>query len=99
MISEYGILGDRLARLDRLEKDIQVRAHVVPVVALVERIFANRFLADLRIMLRMPHLEVLFTHLRRETLRVVAGLGIDARLRRMAQLKFSGFEKAPGPQE
>src|SRR5215467_8316942 len=48
-VAEDRILGYRLPRLDRLEEHVQVRTHIVPVVAFVDGVLANRLFAQLRI--------------------------------------------------
>ena len=54
VIAKDRIFGHRLARPHRLEERLQVRTHVVPVVAFVGNILVHGFFAQRRIVLCMP---------------------------------------------
>src|SRR5690242_7320629 len=94
IVAEDSVLRKRLARFDGTEKRPEVRAHVVKVVAFVDVIFEERLLADLRIVLRMPLLEVSLAHGLREAVRVIAGRGIFARLRIMSDAELGDFKNS-----
>src|SRR5580692_695971 len=99
VVAEHRILRHRLARFYRLEEYVQVRTHVIPVVALVHSVFTHGFFAELRIVLGVPLLEVFFPHLRRERKSVVAGIHVDAGLRVVPQVELAGVEQAFRPHE
>src|SRR3984885_5569359 len=99
VIAEHCILGHRLARFHRLEKDIQVWAHVSPVVPAIHGVIVHGFFAELRVMLRVPLFQIFLMQFRREAVCVVAGSGIDARLRRVPQLELAGVENSLRPHE
>src|SRR5579864_464763 len=83
VIAEDCVFHHRLARPYAIEKSLQVRAHVVPVVAVIGGLFMDGFLAQLGIMLGMPLLEIFFAHLCGITVCIVARVRINSGLRRI----------------
>src|ERR1700676_2355963 len=83
VVAKNRVLRHRLPRLHRLEEDVQVRAHIVPVMPAIKDVFVRRLFAEWWIVLRMPLLQIFLAQFRGITRSVVAGLRIHARLRRI----------------
>ncbi len=73
-----------------------MRLHVVPIVSFICVGFDERLLADLRIVLRVPMLQILFAHRAGVAGDVIAGRFVLAGLRRVGHAEFRDFESALG---
>src|ERR1017187_2464302 len=93
VVAEHCIFCHRLARLHRLEKDVEVRTHIVPIVSLINDVFMHGLFPKYRVMLRMPLLHIFLPHLCREAEAVVAGIHVHTGLRRVPQIVFAGIEE------
>src|SRR5581483_10364545 len=99
VVPEHRIFRDVLARLHRLEENVQVRTHIVPIVAAVNRVLVLGFFAQGRIMLLMPLFEIGLAQLRWEARSIVTGRGVDAGLIIMLEIELSRIENALRPHE
>ena len=94
VMAEDGVFGERLAAAYRLEISPHVGTLVIPVVALVGVILAERLLAGGWVVFFVPFLVVSLAEIAREAGSVIAGGRILAGLRIMSDGKFSNFEDA-----
>src|ERR1700733_4291725 len=60
VVAEYDVLHHRLPGSDSLEKIPEMRLQIVVIIAFETLRFESRFMAELRVMFRMPLLEVWF---------------------------------------
>jgi len=94
IVPEDCILDHRLARLYRLEEIVQVWTHIVPVMAAIHGVFPHGFFSELRIMFRVPLLEVFVPQLCGKCICVVTRVQIDSSLRRVAKIEFASIENS-----
>src|SRR5437879_2144810 len=93
IVSKDRIFGNRFPRSDSLKESLQMRTHVVPIVAAIESVSVNRFLPQRWIVLGVPLFEVFFPQLPRVAGSVITGIGVNSSLRRMAKFKLPGIEE------
>src|ERR1700747_3012438 len=93
------VFDDRLSGADVLEEIPEVRADVIPVVSFIRVGLAERLLANLRVMLCVPFLEIRFAHRGGIAFRVVAGLFFLAGLWSEGHAEFGYLERAFGALE
>src|SRR6266568_9167046 len=99
VVAENGVFRHRLAVLHALEEFPEMRFFLVPGDAAIGKSFCDWFSAGLRIVLRMPLLEVSLTHGPRIADGVIARRLILARLREVGDGGFRDFQDSLGALE
>src|SRR6266568_1289803 len=99
VMAEDGVLRRRLAVLHALEEFPEMRFFLVPGDPAIRESFGDWFFAGLRIVLRMPLLEVSLTHGPRIADGVIARRLILARLREVGNGGFRDFQDSLGALE
>src|ERR1041385_1897145 len=88
MVSEHGILHQRLTRTNGFKKLPHVRPEVVVIVPFKAGGFRRRLLPGLGIVIRMPLLEVCVLQTRGQSVAVVAGRKVNTWLWNVGQAEF-----------
>src|SRR2546425_923748 len=99
VVAESGVFRHRLAVLHALEKFPEMRFFLVPGDPAIRESFGDGFFAGLRIVLRMPLLEVSLAHRARIADGVVARGFVFTRLREVGNGGFRDFQNSLGALE
>ena len=99
MVTEHDVLHHWLPGPDGLEEVPEVRLQIVIIVALETLRFESRSMAELRVVFRMPLLEVWLPQTGGQSVAVVARSRINTQLRSVAESKLGELDNAFGSHE